>query len=717
MGKILIVAEKPSVGRDIAKVLGCRGRGDGCIFGDDYIVTWAVGHLVTLAAPEELDEIYKEWSFDTLPILPNEMKLKVLPKVHKQFNTVRYWMGSPEIDSIICATDSGREGELIFRRIYETVGCSKPFQRLWISSMTDEAIREGFVNLKPGKDYDNLYDSARCRADADWLVGMNGSRAFTLTYNSLLSVGRVQSPTLALIVAREKERRSFVPEEYVEFWGSFTGYKGRYFDETKEEQAWWIDPKDQAKFAEIAANLKGKTAEVEHVESEEKTQAPPLLYDLTSLQRDANRYFGWSAAKTLRLAQMLYEKRKVITYPRTDSRYLSHDLHKTLKGRMQKLRQPQWEPFLPLVEASQRNLYGRFINDARVSDHHAIIPTGKSLEQKGVTEEETQLFDLVVRRYISMFLADQIAEYMRVVTRAEGMAFESKGKLIHQAGWSELYVNFAKPKRGAKNDEEESLPPLQVGDKRRVSSAKVMAKKTQPPAPYTEGTLLGAMEHAGRLIENDELREQMKDNGLGTPATRAAIIERLIQVRYVQRRGKILVPTEKGLLLVQVLPEPMTSPETTGRWEKGLAEMGRGEKNAEEFMREIREFTVEVVRWSREKNNDVQFPVSAQIQGTPSAAKEPLGACPVCGDGLVMENSKAYYCNQWKQGCRFTIWKNTLQNDGGPMLTPELIKTLVATKKLELDEGVMELKKGKPYFQWQGVNSSPAEESVSVEET
>ena len=344
MGKTLIVTEKPSVARDIARVLKVTTRGDGCIVGEDYVVTWAIGHLVTLKSPEEMDDKYKTWTYEQLPIIPEEMELKITPMrgAAHQFYNVKNWMHNKNIDNIVCATDAGREGELIFRLIYEFAECTKPFSRLWISSMTDEAIRNGFDSLQDSKEYDNLFYSARCRAHADWLVGMNGSRVYSLTYDRRISVGRVQTPTLAIMVAREKERLAFESEVYYELWGTFSGYKGRYFDEAKKENAHWISENDLEKFQQIAKDMKGKSAVVEKVEQKNETRKPPLLYDLTSLQRDANYYYSYSAAKTLRLAQNLYEKHKLITYPRTDSRFLSHDMAGTLKTRLNKLNIEPW---------------------------------------------------------------------------------------------------------------------------------------------------------------------------------------------------------------------------------------------------------------------------------------------------------------------------------------------------------------------------------------
>ena len=709
MPKTLVIAEKPSVGTDIAKVLGCRNRSKGWIEGDDYIVTWAIGHLVTLCSPEEMDESLKTWSFDTLPILPQTMKLKVSYRTRQQFETVKRLMNLETVSDLICATDSGREGELIFRYIYNMAGCTKPFRRLWISSMTDEAIRDGFAALRPGQEYDNLYQSARCRAEADWLVGMNGSRGYTLQYDRLLSVGRVQSPTLAIMVKREQEIKSFVPETFHELTATFQGYTGRWFDESAEGRPTRIPQNKLEWAAALAEELKGKPYTVESVEREQKSFKPPLLYDLTELQRDANRRFGWSAAKTLELAQGLYEKRKLITYPRTDSRYLSRDIFKTLKGRMAKLNVEPWQPFVETALASERNLFGRVINDARVSDHHAIIPTGRDPGKLNLEEDEGKLFDLIVRRFLAIFFPDQELEYLTVVTRTEGQPFLSKGKVVLVPGWSALYAEPAdapKRKTRAKKDEEfADLPALAEGDAGKVKAAKLEEKQTTPPPRYTEASLLGAMEHAGRMVEDEELREQMKDSGLGTPATRASIIERLIQVRYVRRTGRLLVPTDKGIKLVEVLVSDLASPEMTGRWEKELAEIGRGEKNPAAFMEEIRAFVIKIVNASRQKVEGVEFP---QDKSRPLSAgpREPVGTCPSCGSSLY-ENSKTFYCARWRTGCRFSIWKDTASKHGGPEVTEEMAKKLLADQTLAVEGGTLTLRTQAPYAVWAPEGGEP----------
>ena len=719
MSKTLIIAEKPSVGSDIARVLGCRERRKGWIEGSDYIVTWAIGHLVTLCSPEEMDEALKTWSFDTLPILPGDMKLKVVPRTRSQFDVVKRLMLSEEVTSLMCATDSGREGELIFRYIYKVSNCHKPFTRLWISSMTDEAIRDGLAGLKPGQDYDNLYQSARCRAEADWLVGMNGSRGYTLQYDRLLSVGRVQSPTLAIMVRREREIKNFVPQKYMELWATFNGFKGRWFDEKADGRPGRIPTEQKPWAEELAERLKGKPYAVESVEREQKSVKPPQLYDLTELQRDGNRNFAWSAAKTLEIAQALYEKRKLITYPRTDSRYLTRDIFKTLKGRLQKLDVPPFQEFIKTAMESERNLYGRVINDARVSDHHALIPTGRDPSKAGMDEDETKLFGLIAKRFIAIFYPDQELEYMTVVTRAEDQPFLSKGKTELVSGWAAIYaaptLTDEKPKKKPKykDDEYADLPAIAQGDTGKVKLAKLDEKQTTPPNRYTEATLLSAMENAGRMIEDDELRDQMKDSGLGTPATRAAIIERLIYVRYIKRLGRLLTPTEKGCALIDVLLSELSSPEMTGRWEKGLTEIGRGEKDPEAFMEEIRNFVIKIVTSAKNKM-DVSFPEDkSRARAAAAGPREPIGQCPVCNNSLY-ENSKTFYCSHWRAGCKFSIWKDAASKSGGPEIDEALAKKLLEGKPLVGKTGTLTLNKRLPYVTWQpnpGAEQTPQDGS------
>ena len=579
MGMICVLAEKPSVARDIARVLGANTPGKGCLKGGGYVVTWAVGHLVTQVNPEEIDARWKTWRQDTLPMLPENIPLKVIAQSRDQFQCVKTILNAPQVDSVICATDAGREGELIFRRIYQMAGCRKPFRRLWISSMTEEAIAEGFANLRDGADYDGLYASALCRSDADWLVGMNGSRAFTLRYDSLLSVGRVQTPTLSILVKRALEIRNFVPENYWEVQADFGGYRGTWIDKDGKTR---IPDEKMAK--EIVSAVTGREGEVLEVSTERKRVPPPLLYDLTTLQREANARYGFTAQKTLNLAQALYEKHKLLTYPRTDSRYLSHDMRPKVQGILKGMP----EPLRALVLSPDKAVDPgkRVYDDAKLTDHHAIIPTGR--RPGTLTADEQKLYEMVARQLIAAFYPDMEYDAMSAVTGVGEHKFLSRGRAVIAQGWQAANPPLrSKPKKG---EEEQALPQLQKGQRVPVKSAKAVAKKTTPPSPYTENTLLAAMENAGKFVENEELRRQMKERGLGTPATRAAIIERLIAVDYVRREKKALIPTDKGIRLIAVAPDQLSSPETTGRWEKGLSDIAAGKMDPNRFMQSIRRY-------------------------------------------------------------------------------------------------------------------------------
>ena len=626
MSKKLIVAEKPSVARDIARVLGVKGRGEGFLFSDAYVVTWAIGHLVALADPGETDPAWAKWNMAQLPMLPEAIPLKVLPKTKAQFATVKGWMNSPEVDSLICATDAAREGELIFRYIYRMAGCRKPVERLWISSMTDAAIRQGFENLKPSYDYDALYESARCRSEADWLVGMNASRAFSLRYDALLSIGRVQTPTLNIIVKRDREIESFVPQDYWEIRADFGDYEGLWVDpETKQTRC--TDPE---RAQAIRKAVTGRQAVVTESVREHKRTPPPQLYDLTSLQREANRKLGFSADKTLKLAQALYETHKLVTYPRTDSRYLPDDMKPKIAATLKKLP----SPYAEYVAAPEMNLnmkWKRFYDGSKVSDHHAIVPTEKAADLGRLSADERRLYDMIARRLIAAHYPFYEYESARVMTRVDGELFKSTGAMPMVEGWRALYRDD-KPDKG--EDREPPLPVLSEGDARKVEKASVKACKTKPPAPHTDASLLNLMENAGRDIEDEALREQMKSSGLGTPATRAATIERLIQVGYARRRGKTIVSTEKGRQLIDVVPEQIASAVTTGKWEKFLSDMAAQQdaderrRKSERFMSGIRRFSVFLVDAAKAAPRDVVFAKEPYRKKT---ARKPRGNKPRAG--------------------------------------------------------------------------------------
>jgi len=587
MSKTLIITEKPSVGRDIARVLGVRGKGEGYLFGGEYIVSWAVGHLLTLCEPDDYNPRLKRWNVHDLPILPEQIRTKPIAKTEAQLKVLIKLIKQADVNSLICATDSGREGELIFRYIYAYAGSAKPVKRLWISSMTDDAIRAGFQNLRPMSDYDFLYYSALCRSHSDWLVGINASRAYSIRHDANLPVGRVQTPTLAMIVTRQKEIDSFVPEDYwevhVDLSANAGAFLGKWFEPAKKIDR--LDSKEKA--AEIVKKVKGKAGAVDSIENTRKSAPPPLLHDLADLQREANKKFGFAAAKTLNVAQSLYEKHKAITYPRTDSRHLPPDI-KLAPIVSNLIRQASFSQ----LAISNYQLSIRFVDASKVTDHHAIIPTDRM--PKGLTSDEAKIYDLVARRFLAAFHTAHVQDVTQVVTKVCGECFLSKGTVLVELGWKVLYT-------GEKNEDKDSqnLPNLKQGDEVKVVKASSKAKKTTPPKPYTEATLLSAMENCGRMVENEELAAHLKGTGLGTAATRAATIERLLQVEYIVRKGKALAPTDKGKMLIGVLPTEITSPETTGRWEKGLHSINQGKMHPDRFMGSIHKFVNYLVSHSK----------------------------------------------------------------------------------------------------------------------
>lgn len=673
MGKVLVIAEKPSVARDIAAVLKCGEKGDGFIGGENYIVSWAVGHLVTLCEPDDYDKSLKRWTAGSLPIIPEKMKLKAVRGSKKQLDTLKKLMNAKDTDSIICATDSGREGELIFRYIYEYNKCKKPFKRLWISSMTDAAIKEGFANLRDGKEYDNLYISAKCRSEADWLVGINATRAFTIKYNALLSIGRVQTPTLAMIVKRQNEIDNFVPNKYYEVIADYGDFKGTWTDGKNNTK---IDDKSAAEA--IAYKVDGKTATVEDVVKTEKQILPPQLYDLTELQRDCNKTYGFSAKKTLDIAQSLYEKRKMITYPRTDSRYLSDDLIPKIKVVLKRLKDAGIfaDYASDLIDGEKLPVTKRIVDNKKVTDHHAIIPADNYYRKDSLTSDEKKVFGLIAIRFIAAFNRPYKYTATKITVLCEDELFISKGNTVTDEGWKRLYKEVYKNVK----DNEQILPTVKKDDTVTVKEAHAIEKETKPPLPYNEATLLTAMENAGKNTDDEQLKEKMKEYGLGTPATRAAIIERLIEVGYIHRKGKALIPDIKGKQLISIVPEEMRSPVTTGKWEKGLGSIAKGNMQAEKFMASINRYVYYLVGFAAEKSADIQIEDTKKRKKRSQRAKS-FGKCPICG-GDVLENSKAYYCAGWKNGCKFTLWKNSLERYGVSM-TDKLVKELLTDKTVK----------------------------------
>lgn len=693
---IVVVAEKPSVGHDIARVLGCREKGEGFVKNDKYVITWALGHLVSLCEPDEVDERYQKWRMDDLPILPENIPTKVLPKTRKQYAVVKKWLNDPETEQVICATDAGREGELIFRLIYQQAGCKKPVMRLWISSMTDEAIREGFDTLKPAQEYEGLYRSAQSRANADWLVGMNASRAFTLRFNVLLSIGRVQTPTLAILVRRYHEIANFKPEEYYTVSARFGDYQGLWFDENIKEEKLSSRIPDKEKADIIAARVKGKESKVRSVSREEKKEFAPQLYDLTSLQRDANSKLGFTADKTLKITQELYEKWKAVTYPRTDSRYLPMDMLPRAKQTLMKL-PAEYKNLVDGIPWQDGKLpfSKRIFDNAKVSDHHAIIPTTQTAPVDKLPSDLRKVYDLIARRTIAAFYPPMVYDAVRVVTACGDDLFKTTGRTVRNLGWKQVYGG---------EKEEEALPALQEGDVRKVEKAAVKKEATKPPAPHTDASLLAAMEHAGRELKDEELREQMKGSGLGTPATRAAIIERLVQVGYAARKGRTINATEKGVRLIAIAPDEVASPETTGKWELALHEIAENKRNTIRFMEGIRRLSAFLVDYARTTDKEGDFPAEER-RGSKSGKRKTSAqantvsdaVCPLCQKPVV-ESAKAFGCSAWRDGCHFTLWKDCLTRGGGPVLNEKIVQLLLKDGVVRGSTGTLRLADGQISF-------------------
>jgi len=647
------MAEKPSVARDIARVLGATKQGQGYLHGNGYVVTWAIGHLAALAQPHEINPEWRYWRRSLLPMLPTAWPLVVYEKTKDQFELVRKILNSPRVSRIVCATDAGREGELIFRYIYEAAQCTKPFSRLWISSLTPDAIRKGLDALRPGSEYDALADAARGRSRADWLVGMNLSRAYALAYGEKdLSVGRVQTPTLAMVVERELAIRQFVPEDYCEVLATFrpTGaprnrqntYQGTWFRERPAQapsagqeslqQAMRLPP-DGEEARRIADRARTGQAAIESIQSQTQRMPPPALYDLTELQRHANRLFGFSAQKTLDIAQALYERHKLISYPRTDSRHLSQDVARTLPRIVAAIEQPYRDLLAP--GTGERPLGRRFVDDSKVTDHHAIIPTTTSPDGVSLNPEERRIYDLICRRLLSAWHGDHVWSVTTVITaiRNPGVTdrYHTSGSEVKEAGWKVLdfapAAKTAQGKAGARDSQaDQVLPPGLAKDQPQdVVDVEVLQKKTRPPKRLTEATLLTAMETAGRTLDEKELSEAMKETGLGTPATRAAIIEVLLKRAYIVREGKSLAATEKGIRLIEVVHPEVKSPVMTGQWEAYLHRIQRGTAQLAPFLKGIEDYVTEVV----DKVGGVDPATAARQQLRPATEAERAAAMAV----------------------------------------------------------------------------------------
>ena len=625
MSKTLVLTEKPSVARDIARVLGCKKSGNGCIIGDRYIVTWALGHLVTLADPEAYDNKYKTWRMDDLPMLPNQMKLVVIGQTSKQFKAVSSLLGSNEVDKVVIATDAGREGELVARWIIRKANCKKPMLRLWISSQTDKAIKEGFDSLKPASQYDNLYRSAQCRAEADWLVGLNVSRALTCKHNAQLSAGRVQTPTLAMIVKREEEILKFRPKDYYTVKADFGNFSAIYKD--SRNQARFFDA-DAAQA--VTDSTKGKQGVISEVKKVYRFKAPPAAYDLTELQRDANKKYGYSAKQTLSLMQSLYETHKLLTYPRTDSRYITKDVAATLPERLRAIAIGPYKDFANAVMRSKPLQTKYIVNDAKVTDHHAIIPTEQYVDLNKLSREERHIYDLVVRRFIAVLSTPFEYDEMQVTVTVGKNKFYTKGQSVKSAGWKALYdSSLAEDDDGDEDISSQSLPPLTQGMSVTVSNVRMVAGKTVPPSRYTEATLLSAMENPTGQVDDGSLKDALKTaGGLGTPATRADIIEKLFDSFCVERRGKEIFPTSKGKQLIEIVPTDLKSAELTAKWEQKLSLIAKGNANDKKFIEEMRSYASSLV--NSVKSADVKYKHD-------NMTREP---CPECGKYLLEVNGK-----------------------------------------------------------------------------
>lgn len=626
MAKTLVLTEKPSVAKDIARVLGCKRSGNGCIVGDKYIVTWALGHLVTLADPEAYDDKYKSWRMEDLPMLPGRMKLVVIGQTSKQFKAVSSLLSSAEVSDIVIATDAGREGELVARWIIQKANCRKPMRRLWISSQTDKAIKEGFASLKPSSQYDNLYRSAQCRAEADWLVGLNVTRALTCKHNAQLSAGRVQTPTLAMIVRREEDILRFRPKDYFTVKADFGEYTALY-----------KDGKGQARFAdaaaakEVADSVRGKRGVLSEVKKVYRFKAPPAAYDLTELQRDANKKYGYSAKQTLSLMQSLYETHKLLTYPRTDSRYITKDVAATLPERLRAIAIGPYKDSANAVLRSKPIQTKYIVNDAKVTDHHAIIPTEQYVDLNKLSREERHIYDLVVRRFIAVLSAPFEYDEVQVKITVGKYNFYTKGQSIKSAGWRALYdSSLADDDDDAEPDlAAQRLPALSQGAAAAVKEVRVCASKTSPPARYTEATLLTAMENPASQVEDGRLRDALKTaGGLGTPATRADIIEKLFNSFYIERRGREIFPTSKGRQLIGIVPPDLKSAELTAKWEQQLSLIAEGKANDRKFIEEMRGYASSLVQAVKSSTAEYKHD---------NMTREP---CPQCGKYLLEVNGK-----------------------------------------------------------------------------
>ena len=627
MAKSVVIAEKPSVARDIANVLKCTKKGNGYFEGNKYIVTWALGHLVTLADPEAYDHKYKTWNLEDLPMLPDRMKLVVIKQTGKQFNAVKAQLSRGDVNEIIIATDAGREGELVARWIIDKAKVNKPIKRLWISSVTDKAIKDGFNNLKPGKSYENLYASAVARSEADWYIGLNASRALTTKFNAQLNCGRVQTPTVAMVAAREEEIKNFKPQTYYGIEAQTDGIKLTWQDSNGNSRSFNKDKIDA-----IVKSLGYKDANVVSVERKAKKNFSPALYDLTELQRDANKLFGYSAKETLNIMQKLYEQHKVLTYPRTDSRYLSTDIVSTIPERLKAIGGTEYRKLVSKIVNKPIKATKAFVDNSKVSDHHAIIPTEGFVNYAAFNDKERKIYDLVVKRFLAVLFPAHEFEQLTVHAKIGPESFIARGKTVIQPGWKEVYNNRFEEEESGDDVKEQLLPNINKGDKLAVKMIAQTSGQTKPPARFTEATLLSAMENPTKYMETKDkkLVDTIKvTGGLGTVATRADIIDKLFNSFLIEKRGgKDIYITSKGRQLLDLVPEELKSPTTTAEWEQKLELIAKGKMKKAVFINEMKEHTKEIVTEIKASNKKYKHDnISTK-------------SCPECGKPMLEVNGK-----------------------------------------------------------------------------
>lgn len=671
----LIIAEKPSVGRELAGMVGAKERKDGYISGNGYIVSWAIGHLTELATPEMYDEKFKSWKLETLPVIPDKFKTIISKSTSQQYKIVKELMNDNDVTEVICATDAGREGELIFRRLYEKAGCRKPVKRLWVSSMETASVKRALSEMKDWIEYDNLYYAADCRQKADWLVGMNLTRMYSILHGRTLNTGRVQTPTLALIVKRQMDIENFKPEIYF----ALTANLGSFLAYAK------VGSKGEAE--DIVGRSKGKNAVVKSVEKQKKRENPPPLYDLTALQRDANRYFGVSAQQTLDNMQSMYE-RQLVTYPRTDSRYITSDMESPTKTLIENmLGAGVYDNITSERYNREKITVKQIVNNKKVSDHHAILPTSKVTADvyNNLNAVEKKILTLIIYRLIAAVYTAHVYMATKAILDIEGVEFTATGKEILDYGYRTVEERMKSVLKSNSNSDKSKradslvdviLPEMKEGDVFPVQDMTYEEKQTQPPRPYTEDTLLSAMETAGKAIDDAELREAMKDSGLGTPATRASIIEHIIKCGYMSREAKNLIPTQAGRTYISLVLDKVKEPEMTAEWEKQLAEIQKGKLAGDVFMDGITGFIKEIIEETK-KN-----PPSENAAAIFAASREILGKCPRCGKN-ILEQPKSYSCESGKEGCGFVVWKKMSEKN----ISAAQVKKLLTKSRTDLLKG------------------------------